>query len=572
MKKRMSLSHGTALYTFGIALIIGCQHAKIDYSDISIDPKDISIGARTFLQDCSACHDMHQRAIGPSLAGLTREVEATWIRSFIRDSKSMIDAGDERAVRLFEEFGVYMPSYSFHSEQKLDQIISYLHTVEKINRGEMGDTAGVLTNPIKESIAESDLVIDLLPFTQIPASSQEMPLTRIVKMDHIPKSDRLFVADLRGQFYEVVGETTVKVLDLNDVYPNFYHQSGLGSGLGSFAFHPEFLENGLLYFTHSEFPGSSPADFKFDDSIKVALQWTLVEWKVRDPSSSDFSGQERELFRINMPSVAHGMQDINFNPYARPGHSDYGLLFINIGDGGSTLQKHLSLVDNRQAPWGKIYRIDPSGKNSNNSKYGIPGDNPFVGQSDALQETYAWGFRNPHRSTWDRQGRLLVSDIGHHRIEEVNLIVPGNNYGWPYREGTFILDPVNNISNVLPLSEDDSGNYTYPIAQYDHDEGNAISGGYEYIGDAVSQMKGKYFFGDIVRGTLFYINTDEMSLGSQAKVHKWNIAVSGKPTNLIDICGSSRVDLRFGQDSNDELYIMTKADGKIYKMAPRSAL
>jgi glucose/arabinose dehydrogenase len=267
-----------------------------------------------------------------------------------------------------------------------------------------------------------------------------------------------------------------------------------------------------------------------------------------------------------MTSVAHGMQDINFNPFATSGQADFGKLYINIGDGGAALQKHVSLIDNKKAAWGKIYRIDPQGRDSKNGKYGIPADNPFVGREDALAETFAYGFRNPHRTCWVQKGRMLVTGIGHHRIEEINLVLPGHNYGWPYREGTFLLEPITDISNVYPLPENDPSEYTYPVAQYDHDEGNAISGGYEYSGIEIPELKDKYLFGDIVRGRLFYINTSDIELGSQANIYTWNITFQGEPTDLIKLSGSTRVDLRFGQDADHELYILTKADGKIYKM------
>jgi hypothetical protein len=50
--------------------------------------------------------------------------------------------------------------------------------------------------------------------------------------------------------------------------------------------------------------------------------------------------------------------------------------------------------------------------------------------------------------------------------------------GWPIREGTFVINADENMSNIFPLPADDSiYHITYPVAQYDHDEGNAISGG-----------------------------------------------------------------------------------------------
>ena len=81
-------------------------------------------------------------------------------------------------------------------------------------------------------------------------------------------------------------------------------------------------------------PASAKADFSYPDSIPVLLQWVLTEWKT-DPAAFPFSGKGREILRIDMPTGIHGMQEITFNRFAKPGDEDYGLLYIGIGDGGS---------------------------------------------------------------------------------------------------------------------------------------------------------------------------------------------------------------------------------------------
>ena len=101
---------------------------------------------------------------------------------------------------------------------------------------------------------------------------------------------------------------------------------------------------------------------------------------------------------------------------------------------------------------------------------------------------------------------------------------------------------------------------------YDHDEGNAISGGFEYWGSVVPKLEGKYLFGDIVRGRLFYIETDKLSYGSTVPLYEWQVKLDGAIKSLEDLCGSKRVDLRLGRDAAGEMYIFTKADGKVYRI------
>ena len=147
------------------------------------------------------------------------------------------------------------------------------------------------------------------------------------------------------------------------------------------------------------------------------------------------------------------------------------------------------------------------------------------------------------------------------------MIMPGHFYGWPIREGTFMERFFNDKGKVYPLPPNDSiYHVTYPVAQFDHDEGTAISGGFEYSGTAIPQLAGKYVFGDIGTGRLFYVNMKDLRLGSQATIKKWNISVNGVPTTLAELCRDPRVDLRFGKDRNGELYLLTKEDGKVYKL------
>lgn len=270
-----------------------------------------------------------------------------------------------------------------------------------------------------------------------------------------------------------------------------------------------------------------------------------------------------------MVEGAHGVQEITFNPLSKSGDKDYGLLYIGVGDGASVQEGYSFLPHSKERVWGTILRIDPAGSNSANGKYGIPLDNPFVtdNNSKMLKEIYAYGFRNPHRITWSKTGEMLACNIGQANIEAIYLISPGRDYGWPVREGNFVFNPDGNLNNVYPLPANDSINkITYPIAEYDHDEGVAISGGYEYWGKTIPHLKRKFLFGDIPSGRLFYINTNDIKQGTLAPIREWRITISKVSRTLKEVCGSDRVDLRFGRDAQGELYILTKADGGLYKM------
>ena len=162
---------------------------------------------------------------------------------------------------------------------------------------------------------------------------------------------------------------------------------------------------------------------------------------------------------------------------------------------------------------------------------------------------------------------MLVSGIGEKNAEELNQGVAGANYGWPQREGTFLIDTHGDLSLPYPLPPNDEQlGFTYPVAQYDHDEGNAISGGYVYRGSAVPSLQGKYVFGDVVIGRLFYVESDQLVLGQQAEIYELGLRVNGQATDFRTLTNINRVDLRFGLGPDDELYLFTKSDGKVYQV------
>jgi glucose/arabinose dehydrogenase/cytochrome c2 len=540
-------------------------------SDINSLPSDslsITKGKDSFVNKCSGCHNFNRDGIGPQLAGITGDHSAAWIRNFIKNPKKIIDSGDSTAQKLFKQYKALMPSFDYLQDEEINSIIAFIHTKKRYVRKLVPEDTNDIKNPIPDSIRTSDLVIGVDSFTQIPSSSGQLPSTRIIKMDYQPKTSQLFVLDLRGKLYKLVNGKPAIYMDMPTLKPKFIDQPGLATGFGSFAFHPEFAKNGILYTTHAEQAASAKADFNYPDSIPVVLQWVLTEWKT-DPASFPFSGKGREIFRIDMPSPIHGVQEIAFNPLSKPGDQDYGLLYIGIGDGGSTEIGFPLVSETPKSIWGSIIRIDPMGKNSRNGQYGIPIHNPFSNsdRTKIAPEVYAYGFRNPHRINWSKSGQLFSINIGEHNIEALNMIMPGHFYGWPIREGTFVEHFYNDVGKIYPLPSNDSiYHVTYPVAQFDHDEGTAICGGFEYTGSAVPQLKGKYVFGDIGSGKLFYVNMKDLKIGRQATIKKWNISLNGVPTTLAKLCRNTRVDLRFGKDSNGELYLMTKEDGKIYKL------
>ncbi|MGH3823336.1 MAG: PQQ-dependent sugar dehydrogenase [Pseudonocardiaceae bacterium] len=391
--------------------------------------------------------------------------------------------------------------------------------------------------------------------------------------------------DLNGTMYLINRGTPQVYLNVGATFsPDFWTKAGLGSGFGFVTFHPEFAKNGKLYTVHTEAGGALGTKTPhLPAQDRTLVHGVLTEWTAADPSASTFSGTHREMLRLAFGSYIHGIQQIGFNPTAMPGDEDYRLLYIAVGDGGNGVRS-----DDPQElgiPHGKILRIDPLGTNGAGSEYGIPATNPFVGKPGALAEIYAYGLRDPYRFSWDpaERSRMLLGSMGEHAIESIYQVQAGDNFGWSKREGPFVFKPEDRC-HVYPLPEDDEQHgYAYPVVAYDHDpppdwpcdrdSGHAVIGGFVYRGDGMPDLRGKYVFGDGVDGRILYADTDDMRRGTKhlAKVYEFLLRNdTGKQVTMQDLAGDPRIDLRFGSDGAGELYILSKANGKIWKVTGAS--
>ncbi len=522
-------------------------------------------GEILFENYCSTCHNFKNDGIGPQLGGLAEVMTKPGIRRFIENPQEVIDSGNQRAQEQFAKFKLYMPPFDHLSSAELDAITDYIYQQKSANATAVS-TKKALDNPITENVALSELVLNIKPVIQVPLSGDKKLGTRITKMATHPVSQELLILDLRGKLYSIKDQKTAVFFDIATQKPDFINVPGLATGFGSFAFHPDYKNNGLFYTTHTERPYAAKAEFALPDTIKTKLQWVLCEWKTADVNAEVFVGKPRELFRIDMPGSIHGVQEIAFNPNAQAGDSDYGLLYVGVGDGATAEMKYLHLVHQTSHLYGTVIRIDPLGNNSKNGQYGIPKSNPFAKNKNAAGEIFAMGFRNPHRILWTADNKMLVTNIGFRHIESINCVKKGDDFGWPYREGTFLTVPTEDLNKLYPLPKNDKKyKFSYPIMQLDHDEINAISTLVEYRGQKIPELKGKVIFCSIVKGRLFYFDTAEIKKGKQVLVKEWRVALDGKTIEqMADLTQNPRVDLRFGTDRAGEVYLFTKPDGKVY--------
>jgi hypothetical protein len=452
---------------------------------------------------------------------------------------------------------------------------------------------GAIYDPIPTEPETSRLGLVLSEYASFPRSVTDPPLVdqrlnRIARINTIMEvpdgSGRRAVPDLNGNLYFVEDGVPHVYLDVAAAFqPEFFSGRGLGQGFGYVTFHPDFKSNGLFYTIHTE-EAAITSDVPDYRQATVLFHGVINEWKATDPAADTFAGTHRELLRIGFGGQIHGIQEINFNPTARRGDADHGLLYLAVGDGGLGLNN--SDPQNLALPHGKLLRIDPAGTNGPNGRYGIPPSNPYAGQAGRLGEIYAYGMRDPHRFSWDRAtGRLYLGHIGEHAIEAIYEVRAGDNLGWSVREGAFVFDrtPADPCDRIFPLPADDAG-FTYPVAAYDHnpapdwnctaDVGVAVAGGFVYRGTDVPALRGKYVFGDLVDGSVLYTEASEMRRGrTPATIHRLHLFdAAGTSVRMRDLSAPgapgdpNRVDLRFGTDSQGELYLLAKANGKVWKV------
>lgn len=451
-------------------------------------------------------------------------------------------------------------------------------------------SVGALADPIPEKIQKGDIVVAATEFVRLPRtvdSNPEGANTAYARIQYLlpirDGSDRLVVNDLRGVLYitDESGTEPTVFLDVREQDVAFDDSMFANeTGLAGFAFHPEFSQAGQpgfgkFYTSFSSASDSARADYLDGDAENH--ESVIREWTMDDPASNVFTGTSREIFRIGQFAQNHNIGTIKFNPYAGRGTSDYGNLYVSLGDGGGANDPS-EYGQSLSEPMAGIMRINPlAGEGA--GAYGIPADNPFINDADIAPEIWAYGLRHSQQFSFDTDGKLFIADIGQSQLEEVNIGVAGGNFGWRVREGMFAtafayggLRP----GPVYPLPEEDEQDFIYPVAQFDHDEGNAIGSGFVYHGRAIPELRDKYVFADMVSGRVFYIDSQGLIPGQPAEILELRITVNGAERNLVELGGypntyarGDRADLRLGIDTQGELYTLTKGDGRIRKLTAR---
>ncbi len=341
-----------------------------------------------------------------------------------------------------------------------------------------------------------------------------LAFTKPILLTHAgDNSDRIFVVEQGGVIKifpnqdNVAGaKTFLDIRSRVNASPN-------EAGLLGLAFHPQYASNGKFYVYYT----------------RGNLYSRFSEFQVSssDPDAAN-PNSERILFEVQQPASNHNGGMMAFGP------DNY--LYIALGDGGGGGDPFRTGQD-RRSLLAKILRIDVDSR-SGNLAYGIPPDNPYVGNTNGWrEEVWAWGFRNPWRFSFDRvTGDLWCGDVGQDAWEEVDLVVKGGNYGWSIMEGMHCYNASSCNQSGLIL----------PVVEYSHNEGFSITGGYVYHGPRLPKLAGVYLYADYVTRKIWGLRYANGSVLA-------NQFLVDCPANISS----------FGEDQAGEVYVVGH-DGRIY--------
>ncbi len=446
--------------------------------------------------------------------------------------------------------------------------------------------AGQTMDPFPQPIARDEGVITLKlrEFASLP-DIDNVP-ARMMTLVEEPGTRRLFVSDMRGVLYTVSpdGKSVALYLDLREAKWAIAVQSaGRERGMQSFVLHPQFAQAGTSGFgklyTYTDVSNQTPAPDFTTPNANTTHDTVLLEWTAKAPGAAAYDGgAPRELIRLRQPFANHNGGAIMFNPTARPGTPDFGLLYMGIADGGSGGDP-MGLAQNLGSAFGKIFRIDPLGKNGRGGKYGLPGSNPFLSRPQALPEIFAYGVRNAQRFGWDsKNGAMYMSDIGQNVVEEVSPVTAGANLGWNVWEGSYRYSE----RRVITASPRSDAAVVYPIVEWGQldpvmlpSNSSASVGVVIYRSTLVPQLNGRLIFGDMPSGEMFHVSADDLPKGGQDPIRRVlfvTVAGAARRTFLEIIqeknraqgrTAAARADLRFDANAAGQIFLLNKADGTI---------
>jgi glucose/arabinose dehydrogenase len=352
-----------------------------------------------------------------------------------------------------------------------------------------------------------------------------------IELKSVPdSSNRMFVVQKGGKIYVINNDSTPTTAKLFLNLTSIVSQSTASgeTGLLGLAFHPDYANNRYFYVNYT-------------NSLSGSLKSYIARFQTSatNPDSALFSSKF-ELLNISQPYSNHNGGCLNFGLD--------GYLYCAFGDGGSGGDP-LGNGQNKSVLLGKILRINVDSAAAP-LNYSIPTSNPFYGNSMGYrQEIFTYGMRNTWRFSLDSvTGKMWAGDVGQNAYEEVDILESGGNYGWNIMEGLHCYNATicDTTFKKKPIWEYAQGSNNY-----------SVTGGYVYRGSLMPALYGKYIYGDYVSGRIWALNYDGINPTTNAIVIDRPSAVAQQKTISA-----------FGVDRQNNIYVISYTEGKIYKIVP----
>lgn len=334
--------------------------------------------------------------------------------------------------------------------------------------------------------------------------------------------ERLFVVERAGVIREVDNGAVSTFADLTATVG--CPPSGLCAGergLLSIALAPDFDTTGRFYVDYAQ---------NTTGVIHVAAMTAF--------GGSALLSAPQDLLTIPHPGQSnHNGGQLQFGPE--------GNLFISTGDGGGK-EGQLENAQDLESLLGKILRISPL----IGGGYTVPASNPPLNPTPPYNAIFSYGLRNPYRFSFDRlTGAIAIGDVGEKKWEEVDYALApglggGADYGWNCREGF----EGGTVPPESGCSSPPAAGFVAPIFAYPHEDpgnggysGCAIVGGYVVRDPALTELAGRYLYGD-------YCNAELRSLAPGLPLASGDGPTGLEVPNLVS----------FGEDSCGRLYTVSE--------------
>ena len=214
---------------------------------------------------------------------------------------------------------------------------------------------------------------------------------------------RKLVTEKAGQLRIITADGKLDPAKVEGIPAVIEHGQG---GLLEVAPHPDYANNGWVYLGLSDGTREKGEDGK----DKVRCITAVVRGRIKDHQWTDQQWIYRPDPKFRSSAGVHFGTRFVF---------DKGYIYFVVGERGGLME-----VQDLSLPNGKIHRLHDDGR--------VPEDNPFVKTKDALPSIWTYGHRNPQGLAMDpRDGSLYDTEHGPRGGDELNLVLPGRNYGWP---------------------------------------------------------------------------------------------------------------------------------------------